>query len=161
MKRLGIHSRLVIAAVMILCLTVVILGFIGVKVFQDFALQRFHGRMDFLGRYLAMNSELGILIDERDMLEALAENLISEQDVAAVKIISHRSGVLADKSKEIRGPLYDIEKPVRIKATQEYNRLFSIRETSEENREIGFVRIAYSTAGINQSLKDLQQLFLW
>ncbi|MDZ7833061.1 MAG: HAMP domain-containing sensor histidine kinase [Desulfobacterales bacterium] len=161
MKSLGIHARLVIAAVMVLCITAFLLGFIGVKIFQDFAFDRFHGRMDFLARYLAMNSELGILIDEPDMLEDLAGNLIAEQDVAEVTISSSRSGILAKKAKQIKGPLHDIEKPVRLKTNPEYNRLFEISDTSEAEKNIGSVKIIYSTSGIKQILEDIQTLFFW
>ncbi len=159
--RLGIHARLVLAALLLLSATAFAIGFMGTAIFRDFSLQRFHDRMNFLARYLSLNSELGILIDEPDMLTNLADNLLSEKDVASVRIISNRSGILAEKSKEISGPLHEIEMPVYIKALQEDNRPFDLRGTSGENGLIGSVSITYSTSGINQTLNNIRHLFLW
>jgi len=161
MKRFGIHARLVFAALMLLGSTAFTLGFIGMEIFHDFAIQRFHDRMDFLARYLSLNSELGILIDEPEMLDNLAKNLLSEQDVARVRIESRRSGPLAEQSKQIAGPLYKIEAPVHIKTGQENNLPFGIGSISGTNGRIGTVQITYSTSDINNTLDEIRLLFFW
>jgi hypothetical protein len=96
MKSPGIHSRLLVTAFLVISLTAFTLGAIGVKMFHDFAQKRFAERFEFLARYLALNSELGILIDQRSMLSQLAENLLSEEDVARVLIYDYADEALAE-----------------------------------------------------------------
>lgn len=159
MRNPGIHARLVLAALLLLGSTAFSIGFIGVEIFHDFALQRFHGRMDFLARYLSLNSELGILIDEPEMLDRLAQNLLSEKDVARVKIKSSQSGLLADQAKQMPGPLYHIETPVHLQPRRENNLPFESGGISGNRERIGSVRITYSTFGINQTLAEVRRLF--
>ena len=58
MKSPGIHARLLVTAFIIISMTSFSLGFFGVKLFNDFAGNRFDERFQFLAKYLALNAEL-------------------------------------------------------------------------------------------------------
>lgn len=165
MKSPGIHSRLLVAAFAVISLTAVILGYTGVRMFHDFAQNRFAERFEFLARYLALNSELGILIDKRSMLDQLAENLLSETDVARVMIAGAGGETLSESSKAISGPYATVEAPVRVKAANEESQAFLWGEApplmGDASNIIGKVRITYSTSQINRLLKIITVRYLW
>ena len=165
MKRPGIHFRLLVTAFLVISLTAVTLGTIGVKMFHDFVQNRFEERFEFLARYLALNSELGILIDQRSMLSQLAENLLSEEDVARVFIYNNADEPLAEASKVIPGPYATVEAPVRLKASSEESQAFlwgSFSSSSGEHIDIiGKVKVVYSTSQVNRLLKIITVRYLW
>jgi len=165
MKSPGIHFRLLVTAFLVISLTAVILGTIGVKMFHDFVQNRFEERFEFLARYLALNSELGILIDQRSMLDQLAENLLSEEDVARVLIFNNADEPLAESSKVISGPYATVEAPVRLKSSSEESQaflwVFPSPLTGEPLDIIGKVQIVYSTSQINRLLKTITVRYLW
>ena len=165
MKSPGIHARLLVAAFAVISLTAVTLGYTGVRMFHDFAQNRFAERFEFLARYLALNSELGILIDHQAMLDKLAENLLAEADVARVMIAGAGGETLSEASKTISGPYVTVEAPVRIKAASEESQAFvwAVPHPSNGGQAdiIGEVRITYSTSQIDRLLKTITVRFLW
>lgn len=56
-------------------------------------------RGNSLLRNLALNAEIDILIENREALKTLAENLLQEKDVQSVKIIGDNGQVLVDSAK--------------------------------------------------------------
>jgi signal transduction histidine kinase len=165
MKRFGIHSRLLVTAFLVISLTAFALGTLGVKMFHDFAQGRFVDRFEFLARYLALNSELGILIDQRTMLAQLAENLLAEADVAQVQILNNAGDVLAEAAKTLPRPHGIAEAMVRLKASSEESQAFAWSFSAALNGAspdvIGKVRIVYSTSQINRLLRTLTVRYLW
>ncbi|MBC2714679.1 MAG: HAMP domain-containing histidine kinase [Desulfobacteraceae bacterium] len=165
MKSPGIHARLLVTGFLVISLTAFTLGTIGVKMFHDFAQNRFAERFEFLARYLALNSELGILIDQRSMLNQLANNLLAEEDVARVLIFNNADETLAEASKLIPRPYATVEAPVRLKASSEESQaflwVFPSPLTGEPLDIIGKVRIIYSTSQINRLLKTITVRYLW
>jgi hypothetical protein len=77
MKNPGIHFRILLAAFLLISATTFTLGYIGANIAHQFAQRRFVEHISFLAKYLALTSELGILIDDRSMLRRLAVNLMS------------------------------------------------------------------------------------
>lgn len=165
MKSPGIHARLLVTAFLVISLTAVILGYTGVRMFQDFAQSRFAERFEFLARYLALNAELGILIDQRVMLDQLAENLLSEADVARVRIADSAGNPLSEAAKPLPGPFATVEAPVRVKAASEESEAFfwegDIAGGGERTHMIGTVQITYSTSQINRLLRTMAARYFW
>jgi len=164
MKSPGIHIRLLVTAFVVISLTAVTLGASGVKMFHDFAQKRFEERFEFLARYLALNSELGILIDQRSMLTQLAENLLAEADVARVQILNNADEPLAEASKVIPRPYVTVEAPVRLKTSSDESQAFLWTSPSLNTASpdiIGKVRIVYSTSQVNSLLKKITLRYLW
>lgn len=161
MNRLGIHFRLLLAGFILINATTFLLGYMGVRISHQFVQTRFEERMRFLARYLALNSELGILIDERTMLNRLAQNLLAEKDVVRVTIFNRFEEPLTEESQEARGDLAVVEAPVILKEAQEESRVFLWQKGEEpQDNVIGTVQITYSTEGINRLLDIMRKRFI-
>ncbi len=157
--RVGIHIRLLAGAIGLIFATTFILGYMGIQISQQFLRSRFEDRISFLGRYLALNSEVGILLDDRAMLERLARNLLAEKDVMAVSIFGTGETELARIVREPGRGASVVETPVLLQ-TQEEIQAFE-PGTAEASREIGRVRIAYSTESIEQLARTMRNRFVW
>ena len=164
MKRPGIHARLLFTAFVVISVAAAALGYMGVHMFHQFARNRFEDRFEFLARYLALNSELGILIDQPAMLNRLAQNLLSERDVARVVIYNADGKKLAEAGQEIAGPFSEVSEYVRMKSgneeSQAFHWAFPSSMVSDEDDVIGRVRLTYTTSQINSLLEAITKRFI-
>ncbi len=162
MDRIGIHLRILAAAVLLISAATSVLGYLGASMIRDFVEARFEERIAFLGKYLALNSELGLLIDERPMLRRIAENLLVEKDVVRVTILNREGEVLADAVGNIPDDFSEVQLPVTIREPHEESLAFQWREEAALAEErIGTVRIAYGAEGIRELLLAMQKRFAW
>ena len=160
MRKPGIHVRMLLATVVITGLTMFALGYIGVRLTHQFAQKRFVEHIGFLAKYVALNAELGILLDDRAMLQRLADNLLSERDVVGVVILDGQDGILIRAPEEIPHRFPMMETPVFLTQTREESRAFGY-DAAGRDRLIGKVRIRYSTQGIDQLWKTMVVYFVW
>lgn len=158
MRRPGIHIRLLAAAILLIGATTLALGYAGTLIIHEFVKTRFEERISFLARYLALNAELGILIDEREMLRRLSQNLLSEKDVIGVSIFDSKDEPLAEVIKPFSGVLSVIESPVILKESQDESRAFQWNPPSPV---IGKVKITYTTEGLAILLDTMKRRFIW
>jgi len=160
----GIHTRLLLTGFLIISATALTLGFMGVKMFHEFAITRFEDRFQFLARYLALNAELGILIEQPAMLDRLAANLLSERDVVRVVIFDQDGRRLAESAKQLPGPFAKVSAPVHVKEINEeiivFDRDFSSGMISTPANVIGKVELEYSTYQINSLIKKMTGRFI-
>ena len=167
MKKPGIHFRLLVAAFLLICASTFTLGVGGVHITRQFMHKRFRDRISFLAKYLALNSEVGVLIGDRAGLKSLALNLLGEEDVARVTILDDHNNQLVGLSRPVPGPLSVVEAPVLFKKNRDENVLFTNRSTpfgkvgipGEEH--IGKVRIDFSTHGIDNLMSEITRQFIW
>jgi signal transduction histidine kinase len=166
MKNPGIHIRLLGAAFLFIIIATFILNVAGVYVTRQFMHKRFKDRIVFLAKYLASNSEVGVLIRDRSGLNILALNLLGEEDVTRVTIMDNIGNILVDQYRKVRGPLSVVEAPVVFKINRDENLLFrsdiktpfgDIKTKGEDY--IGKVRITFSTHGIDQLMKEIAWQF--
>ena len=162
MKRFGIHYRLLMAGILMISASTLTLGYIGVNITHEFVSERFENRIRFLAKYLALNAELGILIDERPMLKRLAENLLSENDVIRVVIINDHEECLAEVAKGSDERYGTMEWPVILKEDENLDNPFRQQYQPETSRKslIGKVRIDYSIEGITKLLTTMKIRFI-
>jgi signal transduction histidine kinase len=165
MKSPGIHLRFLATALITISLTAFTLGFVGMKLFHGFVQNQFDERFQFLAKYLALNAELGILIDQRSMLSQLADNLLAEGDMARVAIFNASGDRLAEAAKDIPGPYATIRESVRIRAASEESQAFlgqgDLPPDAEKYDRIGEVEIVYSTSQVTRLLKTISFWYLW
>lgn len=162
MKNFRIHTRLVFAAVMLICATTFSLGYMGIRITHGLVQTRLRERMQILSRYLAVNAELGIIIDQRSLLKQLALNLLSEKDVVRITIFNQQNEILADEAKLKQESLSMVEEPVVLKGPRANSQSFLLSGSDEiHEKRIGKVRITYSTAEINKLLKTIKIRFAW
>ncbi|MBU0673228.1 MAG: HAMP domain-containing protein [Proteobacteria bacterium] len=162
MKRVGIHIWLILAAVILMSSS---LGafFAGISLFSDFAHKRFEERTVFLARYLALNSELGILIGDHMMLAELAENLLSQEDIVRVEITSREGDQLTSVTSPAfhgnGGKLLRVVVPVEVKGGADRSNPLSLEEQGLPSEVIGQVSIDYTVAGINAMVGVIRDRF--
>ena len=153
MRNPGIHARLLIGVFAIIGGTTFALAYMGMNFTRQFVQTRFEERISFLAKYLALNAELGILIDDKPMLQRLATNLLSEKDVVSVTVFDRSGGELASISKKMARPFSVIDVPVLLSRSQEVSEAFQWNDDAGDgDLPIGRVRIVYSTVGIEQLL---------
>lgn len=162
MKHFGIHARLLMSVIILVCGLTFLFGYIGVTISRKFMEQRFEERIRFLARYLSLNAELGILIDERGMLERLAKNLLLEKDVVKITILNSLDEPLVEAAKPGSFPDSVIEVPVTLKETEDDSRAFRLHEDKKPgDKIIGMVRINYSSTGIISLIEKMKIRFIW
>ena len=168
MKRPGIHARIFFSAFLMIAVGTMALDVAGVHITSQFMHKRFEDRIDFLAKYLALNSEVGVLIGDASGLKSLALNLLGEEDVARVEIMDGQNNILVDLSRDVKGPISSVETPVMFKrASDENMMIFSDRVTPLGKRpvtgveQIGKVKIHFSTYGIKQLMRTITLQFLW
>lgn len=98
MRGIGIHI-LLIGAALILMSAGTGAFFLGTTMVSNLVEDRFKERISFLAHYLALNAELGVLIDDHAMLTALASNLLSQEDVTKIIITNNQGAILANVFK--------------------------------------------------------------
>lgn len=150
-RRFGIHFRMLSVAVLLISATTLTMGYLGVTIINQFVTQRFNQRIEFMAEYLALNSELGILIGEKNLLRGLAENMLKEDDIAGVDILDHMDRILVAASRDIRGPFASVEKKVYLSESEEGAAWISRLAGNRDADLIGRVAVTYSVRGI----KDL------
>jgi signal transduction histidine kinase len=150
-RRFGIHFRMLSVAVLLISATTFTMGYLGVTIINQFVTQRFNQRIEFMAEYLALNSELGILIGEKNLLRGLAENMLKEDDIAGVDILDHMDRTLVAASRDIRGPFASVEKKVYLSESEEGAAWISRLAGNRDADLIGRVAVTYSVRGI----KDL------
>ncbi len=141
----------------------------GIYIIRNYMLQRFESRIVFLARYLAINSEVGVMIKDRNGLNSLAVNLLGEEDVVNVIIMDSEGNVLVKQSRgDIPDKLYTIETSITLNKTDEENLLFKEYSNTPFGTltlrgvdSIGKVRINYSTKEINILIHGVTKQFLW
>jgi signal transduction histidine kinase len=168
MKSPSIHIRLLGAGFILICIATLVLDVVGVHVTRQFMNKRFEDRIVFLAKYLALNSEVGVLISDKTGLNILALNLLGEKDVARVTILDNIGNLLVDQYRKLPGPLSVVESPVIFKKNNDENLLFrsdistpfgKIKRPGEDY--IGKVRITFSTYGIDRLMKEITWKFIW
>lgn len=158
-RQIGIHIRVLLAAVFLISATTFTLGCMGVTIINQFVTKRFDQRIEFMTRYLSLNSELGILIDEKYLLQGLAGNMLKESDIAGVEIIDHTGRILVSESRRIPGPFATVEKNVYLTASEENAPLIRSVIGSGNSNSIGRVRVTYSVWEIENLSAQMKERF--
>lgn len=162
MKNLGIHLRLLLSVFALISATTFTLGYVGISISRQFIQDRFEKRIFFLAKYLALNAELGVLIDNRGMLNKLAANLMTEDDVAGVIISDRDKSEIIALSRDVPGPFFTVEEPVLLSESGAHEEVFERYSLSDQGEKmIGKVKITYSTAHIEQMLTIMRKRFIW
>ncbi len=156
-RRLGIHARLFLAAFFLIVVAMIIMVFLGVHTTTHFLSKRFEDRMDFLARYLALNSEVGVLLKDTKQLEKFSSNLLSEEDVVRVVIKDDKGHVLVDVGNRQDRELHVVTRKVLFKERRGGAILFSSKEIKEppKVRVIGSVELYYTTQGIDRLAREM------
>ncbi len=111
-------------------------------------------------QYLALNSELGILIDEQRLLRGLARNMLGEEDIAGVVIEDGQGRELVREERNIPGPFETAQKWVHLSETKDGMASMDLITENRDGDRIGQVKVVYSTSGIEDLVTKMKQRFL-
>lgn len=162
LKNLGIHAKLLLSVFALISATTFTLGYAGISISRQFIQDRFEKRISSLAKYLALNAELGVLIENRGMLNKLAANLMTEDDVARVIISDRDKRELIALSRDVPGPFSTVEEPVLLSESAPYDELLKWYSISDQGTKVvGMVKITYSTIYIEQILTVMAKRFIW
>ena len=155
---LKFQQRLMLGIAVLLLLTTTVLGLVGNHMAQNFIRTRFKDRMEFLAKYLAANTELGILIGDKKMLHRLASNLLKEKDVIQVKIFDNLGRLLAMAGDPNADDKWNkIVADVKL-STDSETLAFGLKTTA--GKKIGWVEISYITSSIDQLSNNLKTRYI-
>ncbi len=159
LRHLTLGKRLALCILGIISVATLVVGMYGSRLTEHFVRERFKDRMIFLAKYLALNSELGILIGDHRMLQKLAENLLSEKDLRGVKIVDSKGDVLVSAGHFEEDAMNVASWPVELKSEDE-ELIFSTGNSSKVT-QIGTVFVYYSEKSIEELVKDFKdKIFL-
>jgi signal transduction histidine kinase len=153
MRALTFQQRLLLGVLLLLGATTITLGLVGAHLGETFLRIRFEDRMAFLARYLALNSELGVLIGDQKMLERLANNLLSEKDVVQVLVEDAKGEILVKVESGLHSHSKEAVAQIQL-GQQEENQAFW--GSSVQNQILGKVHVVYTTSGIDELLAKLR-----
>jgi signal transduction histidine kinase len=153
MRALTFQQRLLLGVLLLLGATTITLGLVGAHLGETFLRIRFEDRMAFLARYLALNSELGVLIGDQKMLESLANNLLSEKDVVQVLVEDAKGEILVKVESGLHSHSKEAVAQIQL-SQQEENQAFW--GSSVQNQILGKVHVVYTTSGIDELLAKLR-----
>jgi len=153
MRALTFQQRLLLGVLLLLGATTITLGLVGAHLGETFLRIRFEDRMAFLARYLALNSELGVLIGDQKMLERLANNLLSEKDVVQVLIEDAKGEILVKVESGLHTHSKEAIAEIRLRQQEENQAFWG---SSVQNQILGRVHVVYTTSGIDELLAKLR-----
>lgn len=160
-SRTGIHARLLGATILVIISSTCILGYFGLSMVNRLVSERFDQQIDYMAQHLAVNAELGILIDEHSMLDGLARGVLNQKDVAGVEIEDLNGRRLADQSRDLAGPFIVVEKEVFLSRTDMGAADLEVIAGSSSGRQIGLVRIKYTREEIKGLARTMARQFFF
>ena len=159
MRLNSIQSRLTAIAFFFIIGTAVTMGVAGFRLTVNFENERFRDHFSLLASYLASNAELGVLLENKKILEGLTENMLAVSDVQAVKIVGPNGEVIVQKAHDdLPADLDIVSAPVVSHAMGPGDSPFLAPGEAEE--VVGQVVISYSHAGLAQLKKLLAFRFV-
>ncbi|PXF52744.1 MAG: hypothetical protein C4B57_10730 [Deltaproteobacteria bacterium] len=153
MRALTFQQRLLLGVLLLLGVTTITLGMVGAHLGETFLRIRFEDRMAFLARYLALNSEVGMLIGDQKMLERLANNLLSEKDVVQVLIEDANGEILVNVKSGLHAQSKEAVAEIRLRQQEEDQAFWG---SSAQNQMLGKIHVVYTTSGIDELLAKLR-----
>lgn len=155
----SIQGRLNAIAFFFIIGTAVTMGVAGFRLTVNFENERFRDHFSLLASYLASNAELGVLLENKKILEGLTENMLAVSDVQAVKILGQNGEIILQRAHDDLPPELDaVSAPVVSRAMEMGDSPFLAPGEAEE--VVGQVVISYSHGGLTRLKKLLALRFV-
>lgn len=168
MRRKSLNTKILILTITMYIISSLIYGIFFSYQSQNALMDEFVTRGNSLIKNLALNAEMEILIENRETLRSLAENLLQEKDVQSVKIINENEQTLVDLSKP--GQLRDEYKEnMSLQVSKGSDKNISDRfalplgERESISRDmdgvqiIGYIEVVFSKKGIIDTINTMRK----
>lgn len=157
MASLGFKQRLLLGLLALMLGSVVVFWVVGGLWGEHFLRSRFEDRITFLAHHLALNAELGMLLNDKKMLTRLAENILAEKDVTSVMIKDNNDKILVSVGDKHAGSNVMISEIIMRQQKEDP----FLQSDASKPKSLGKVMVYYSTVGMDELLLSLRKLFIW
>jgi signal transduction histidine kinase len=165
----GLNIKFIFITIFLIVFISLMFSIILVYQSRKALLYEFAKRGQSLVQNLALNAELPLLLENKDTLKTLAQNLLREQDVQKVRIVNEQNAVLVDIGKgrtlwwwqqeKVSQPVYLIPEGARGTADDMSLYLNGSRpeQTSDAKGQlIGTIEVIFSREGIIETLNRIR-----
>ncbi len=159
----SIQSRLTLVALAMILGSSLAVGFAGFRLTDRFLSREFHENFKLLAANMAVNAELGVMIDDHAMLKRLAQTMLSQKYVISAAIYSadgRQLALAADNRKKPSGQ----EAAARVKAPISSLQLRDeglMLGNAEHHETVGQVELYYSLTGLEHLKRTIAQQFFF
>nr|MBP7323316.1 HAMP domain-containing protein [Deltaproteobacteria bacterium] len=160
MKIKRLTTRMVAATTFLVALTTITFSQIFLFQLKQALVEDFDQHGKSLTENLALNAELGLLLEDRDALTALGQNLLKEEMVEAIRIVNQNDQVMVDlqKSAASEQVLTAFSSPVRLtRQKSEFDVFVDQQSGKGELRELGSVQVVFSQERLISLTQKLQR----
>lgn len=159
----SIQSRLTLVALVVIIGSSLAVGLAGFRLTNQFLSRQFHQSFKLLAANMAGNAELGIMIDDRKMLDRLLHTMMAQQYVKGAAVYDSHHHLLVQENADSKGKVYgekirSITAPIR--SLQMRNEALMISE-SGKYETVGYVELRYSLSGLEQLKADIARQFFF
>jgi len=159
----SIQSRLTLVALAIIIGSSLAVGFAGFRLTNQFLSREFHQSFKLLASNMAGNAELGIMIDDRKMLDRLVQTMLSQQYVKEAAVFDNANHILAQVGTDSKERSYGkttISITAPIRSLQMRDEALMISE-SGHYETVGRVELQYSLSGLEQLKATIARQFFF
>ncbi len=158
----SIQSRLTLVALAMIIGSSLAAGFAGFRLTDKFLSRGFHESFKLLAANMAVNAELGVMIDDHTMLERLAHTMLSQEYVKTATIFDADGKVLAraggERSDLDQEKLADIKAPIHSLQLRNEGLILG---DSGQDETVGQIELQYSLSSLEHLKKTIAlQFFL-
>jgi len=146
MKLKSITTRMVLATTILVALGTITFSQIFLLQLRRALLQDFNRQGRSLTANLALNAELGLLLENKEALEALGQNLLKEDTVKRVRIRNADGEIVADvgKDDEKAEPTKPFLAPVVLSRPEDELSVFTDERKELQDQALGSVEVTFS-----------------
>jgi signal transduction histidine kinase len=154
----SINSRLMFVGVFFIVGTAVIMALVGFGLTTNYLGIRTREHFNLLASYIARNVELGILLEDRRMIEKSVKNMLEQKDIENILVKSSTGEALVNVGK-IKGDGLEekVEAPVTSAHMTTEDLLFT---EGREQKQIGSVILTYSRRSLNKLKRTMALQFI-
>ena len=157
----SIQSRLTLVALAMIFGSSLVVGFAGFRLTDRFLSREFHESFKLLATNMAVNAELGVMIDDHAMLSRLAQTMLSQKYVISASIYDAAGKRLAQASNNRKG-ISGQEDTARVEAPISSLQLRDeglMLGNAEHHETVGRVELYYSLTGLEHLKNTIAQQF--
>ena len=170
----GLNIKFIFITIFLIVFISLMFSIILVYQSRKALLYEFAQRGQSLVQNLALNAELPLLLENKDTLKTLAQNLLREQDVQKVRIVNEQNTVLVDMGKgrplwwwqqeKVTQPVYLV--PEGEQGTADDMSLYlngakTQQPGSAQGQLIGTIEVIFSREGIIETLNRIRWLIFF
>ena len=157
----SIQSRLTLVALVMIIGSSLAVGFAGFRLTDRFLSRGFHQSFKLMAANMAVNAELGVMIDDHTMLERLAHTMLSQEYVKTATIFDAGGKVLAraggvKKSDLNQEKLAGIKAPIHSLQLRNEDLMLG---DSGQDETVGQIELQYSLSSLEHLKKTIALQF--